>query len=158
MKKDTYFASSFRNGWPEPKELEPYFLGPPERRWFFETRNDGAILTAEGAEGTEHFDPNARRRINIYLDMNGHPEHGVLLIYRKWGGGYKETYNSMGDLSRLTEHVRSMHGTPLPVGLFIPFERAWSAVKEFMETDGKLPKSIDWIEDSKLPPEAFPGP
>jgi hypothetical protein len=48
-----------------------------------------------------------------------------------------------------------LHGTPLPVGLFIPFEKAWLAVKEFMETDGKLPKSIDWIENDNCRPERF---
>jgi len=50
------------------------------------------------------------------------------------------------------------HDTPLPVGLFIPFERAWSAVKEFMETEGALPKSIEWVANRDLPPNTFPDP
>jgi Immunity protein Imm1 len=36
--------------------------------------------------------------------------------------------------------VVSTHDTPLPIGLFVPFETAWEAVKEFIETDGELPK------------------
>jgi hypothetical protein len=52
----------------------------------------------------------------------------------------------------------SMHGTPLAVGLFIPFVEAWKAVKEFIESDAELPKSIQWIASRDLPPETFPDP
>jgi Immunity protein Imm1 len=75
----------------------------------------------------------------------GHPDLGVLVIWSKWGGGHKQDYTSKGDLTRLRELVRSLHETPLPVGLFIPYDLAWKAVKEFIETDGALPKSIEWI-------------
>ncbi len=90
--------------------------------------------------------------------MWGHPQYGVLLIWSKWGGGHKEMYSSKGDLSRLRELVLSTHGTPLPVGLFVPFEVAWKAVKEFLENDGALPKSIEWIANRDLPPNTFPDP
>ena len=40
-------------------------------------------------------------RIDIDLQMWGHPDLGVLLIYSKWGGGLKLTYTSKGDLTRL---------------------------------------------------------
>jgi hypothetical protein len=43
----------------------------------------------------------------------------------------------------------------MPVGLFISFEQAWRAVKEFLETDGALPKSIAWIANQDLPPDTF---
>ena len=46
----------------------------------------------------------------------------------------------------------------MPIGLYIPFERAFAAVKEFIETDGELPKSIEWIANRELPPNAFPRP
>ena len=137
--------------------MERYFLAPPGRRWFFETENDSASLTAEGVDGTEHLEAD-KGRINVDLDMWGNPEHGVLLIYSKWGGGLKQTYSSKGDFARLREQVRSMHDTVLPVGLFIPFDKAWTAVKEFIETDGKLPKSIEWIANRDLPPNTFPDP
>jgi len=55
MKKITDFASSYSLGWPSPKELEHYFLGPPGRRWFFEDGNDAAALRATGADGTDHL-------------------------------------------------------------------------------------------------------
>jgi hypothetical protein len=51
-----------------------------------------------------------------------------------------------------------LHGDPLSVGLFVPFPVAWKAVKEFIETDGELPTSIEWIASSDLPPETFPDP
>ena len=44
----------------------------------------------------------------------------------------------------------SLHGDPYSLGLFIPFEAAFKAVKEFIETDGELPTSIEWL--------ATPGP
>jgi len=157
MRKRAYFASCLSDGWPDPKELEHYFLAPPGRRWFFETRNDSGSLTAKGVDGTEHLEEN-KGRIDIDLQMWGHPEFGVLLIYSKWGGGLKLTYSSKGDLRRLREWVRSTHDTPLPIGLFIPFEQAWKAVKEFIETDGQLPKSIEWIANRDLPPNTFPDP
>jgi hypothetical protein len=137
--------------------LERYFLAPPGQRWFFETENDSACLMAEGVDGTEHLEAD-KGRIDVDLDMWGNPEHGVLLIYSKWGGGLKQTYSSKGDFARLRERVRSMHDTVLPVGLFIPFDKAWTAVKEFIETDGKLPKSIEWIANRDLPPNTFPDP
>jgi hypothetical protein len=46
----------------------------------------------------------------------------------------------------------------MPIGLFIPFEEAWKAVKEFMERDGALPRSIAWISSKDIPEEAFPDP
>ncbi len=158
MRKSAHFDTYWGEGWPSLAWLEPYFLGPSDNRWFNTGGNDGALLTAEGLEGTEHLKPLDRNRITIWLQMWGKPSLGVLLTYTKFGGPYSDAYTSVGDLRRLKEFVRSLHGDPLPVGLFIPFEEAWKAVKEFIETDGALPKSIDWIEDEKLPPETFPGP
>jgi hypothetical protein len=39
-----------------------------------------------------------------------------------------------------------------------PFKSAWLAVKEFIETDGQLPKSIEWIANKELPVGTFPDP
>jgi len=157
MNKRAYFDTYWGRGWPALSWLEHYFLAPLGKRWFFETGNDSAGLDAEGVDGTEHLPVN-KGRIDISLEMWGHPELGVLLIYSKRGGGFRETFSSKGDLSRLQERVRSLHDTPLPVGLFIPYPQAWKAVKEFIETDGKLPKSIEWIANRDLPANTFPDP
>jgi hypothetical protein len=157
MGKRTYFASELSRGWPKPEEIEHYFLAPPGKRWFFETGNDGALFKNEGAYGTEHLQPN-EGRIDIKLMMWANPDLGVLLIWSKWGGGHEQAYTSKQDLNRLREWVRSSHDTPLPVGLFIPFEKAWVAVKEFLKTDGELPQSIEWVANADLPRNTFPDP
>jgi hypothetical protein len=156
MNKRAYFDNEWFRGWPEASWLEPYFLSKSPR-WFAETGNDSAGFAAEGVEGTDHLLPN-KGRIDIQLDLWGNPDLGVLLIWSKWGGGYKETFTSKSDMTRLRELVRSTHDTPLPVGLFIPFEQAWKAVKEFIETDGALPKSIEWVANRDLPKNTFPDP
>lgn len=157
MKRYTYFDEFERSGWPKPSQLEPFFLAPKGKEWSYRGGNDSWGLSAEGVDGTEHLEPN-RGRIDIDLDMWGHPQHGVLLIYKKWGGGQKQTYSSKGDLTRLREWIRTLHDDPMPVGLYIPYEKAWKAVEEFIKTDGQLPKSIEWIANRDLPPNTFPAP
>jgi hypothetical protein len=88
----------------------------------------------------------------------GYPGLGVLLYYTKTGGGYCEHFTWKGDMRRLKEWVRTLRGDLRPIGLFVPFPTAWKAVKEFMETDGQLPKSIEWVANSDLPPNTFPDP
>jgi hypothetical protein len=79
-------------------------------------------------------------------------------LYEKIGGGFDELYSSKGDMSRIGEWVRTLHGDQRPIGLYIPFEEAWKAVKKFIETDGELPKSIEWVENATLPEGTFPAP
>ncbi len=157
MKKEAYFASRVFNGWPRPEDIEHYFLAPPGKRWFFETRNDGASFDAYGVDGTGNLEFQ-KGRIDISLELWGNDKFGVLLIWSKWGGGHKQTYTSKGDLGRLRELVLTVHGDARPVGLYVPFDAAWKAVKEFLETDGALPKSIEWIANNDLPENTFPDP
>jgi hypothetical protein len=157
MRKHTYFDVFDGPGWPQPNQLEPFFLAPKGKEWSYKGGNDNWGLKADGADGTESLEAN-KGRIDIRLSMWGHPDHGVLLIYSKWGGGNKQTYSSKGDVNRLREWVRTLHNDPMPVGLFIPFATAWKAVKEFIDTDGQLPKSIEWIANRDLPPSTFPAP
>jgi Immunity protein Imm1 len=158
MRKRALFDFFWGWEWPDLKSLEPYFLDTPEQRWPSEGGSDSASLTLEGVEGTEHL-PLGKGRIDVRLTMWGSPKHGVLLIYEKRGGGYRDVFSSKGDLTRLGELIRSTHDTPLPVGLFIPFDVAWKAVKEFIETEGAaLPKSIEWIANRDLPANTFPDP
>ena len=35
-------------------------------------------------------------------------------------------------------------------------EKAWQAVKEFLETDGALPTSVEWVANRDLPSDTFP--
>jgi Immunity protein Imm1 len=157
MKKRSYFPWDNTPGWPKPEELEPYFLAAVSEGFLFEMDNDSAILQGEGADGTEHL-PAGNGRIYIHLEMWGNPDHGVLLIWSKWGGGHELTYTSKGDMPRMREFVFDRHGTPLPVAFFIPFEKGWKAVKEFLETEGAFPECIEWVANDDLPPNSFPDP
>ncbi|HEY4142340.1 MAG TPA: hypothetical protein VGM57_13055 [Pseudolabrys sp.] len=157
MRKRSDFNSEHSFDWPEPEKLRPYFLSSPDTRWFFKTGNDSAFLAMEGLSGTDHLLSGAGR-IDVRLEMYGHPELGILLYYLKTGSADKGAFSSKGDLSRLREWVRTLHNDPMPVGLFISYEKAWLAVKEFIETDGALPKSIEWIANKDLPPGTFPVP
>jgi len=155
MKKRVYFDVFDGPGWPAPTELRRYFLAPPGRRWTFDSGNDSWGLSMRGLDGTEDLST-GRGRIDLDLTMLGNPDHGVLLHYDRTGGARRVSYYSRGDLRRLREWVLTLHGDLMPIGLYIPFETAWIAVKEFMETDGALPKSIPWIAGDDIPGDAFP--
>jgi hypothetical protein len=157
MRKRVYFDIFDGPGWPSPGQLQRYFLADPGQRWMFDSCNDCWGLSAEGIDGTEHL-PAHKGRIDIRLTMLGNPDHGVLLHYQKSGRDYREAYYSREDLRRLREWIETMHGDLMPIGLYVPFERAWAAVKEFMEMDGALPKSIAWIGEDDIPDDAFPDP
>jgi Immunity protein Imm1 len=157
MKKTTYFDSARTKGWPDPKELKPYFFGPSGKEWFDTGGNDTGGLSIRGLYGTENG-IGWKTRVDLDLHLYGNPGLGVLLIHHKYGGGYQEEYTSKGDMTRLREWVRNLHQTQLPVGLFIPFTKAYDAVKEFIETDGQLPKCIEWVANKDLPPGTFPDP
>lgn len=154
MKKQAYFHDYAGDGWPDQAYLKPFFIAPRGNEWFYEWGNDSASLYILGIEGTELLPPGIHRK-DIVLGMTGNPEHGVMLDYRKSGAC---GYYSKGDQSRLLEHVDSLHGTPMSIGLFVPFRTAWLAVQEFMETNGQLPKSIEWVKDTELPEGTFPDP
>ncbi len=158
MRKKTSFERLERQGWPDPEALKPYFFGPPGQEWFHTWGNDTAALWAEGLYGTENEDHLAGDRVDLDFYVYGIPGLGNLLIYHKHGGDHQEAYTSKGDMTRLKEWVRNLHNDPLPVGLFIPFPKAYEAVKEFIETDGQLPKCIEWVANKDLPPGTFPDP
>ena len=157
MEKRAYFDTFKGKGWPSLRYLEPYFLAPSGRQWFYQNGNDSAGLDLLGVDGTDHLEF-AKGRVDIKLDMWGNPDLGVLLIYSKFGKAPRKDYSSKGDLTRLKEWVRTTHDDPMPVGLFIPFDQAWLAVKEFIETEGQLPKSIEWVRNRDLPNGTFPDP
>jgi hypothetical protein len=61
MRKLTYFDRFDQEGWPDPRELKPYFFAPPGQEWFNHYGNDTAGLTMEGLYGTENEDHIAER-------------------------------------------------------------------------------------------------
>jgi immunity protein Imm1 of predicted polymorphic toxin system len=157
MHKSAYFDTHWGPGWPEQNWLARYFLTSAGRREFFAAGNDGWSLTAEGVDGTNNV-PHLKGRVDVNLLIQGHRDLGILLQYRKVGRQPIQTYYSKGDLTRLHQWVTTAHGDRVPVGLFIPFETAWKAIKEFMERDAALPASIEWIAAKDLPAGTFPPP
>ena len=159
MKKSGAFAVyRSKNGWPTVAQLEPFFLAPAGKEWSYEGGSDSWALYGDGLCGTDRLPEDDQ--VSVSLRMIGNPDHGVYLQHDKWDGRTRSrrTFYSKGDLTRLREYVWSLHGTPLSVGLFIPFATAWKAVKEFIETDGELPQSIEWVASRDLPSYAFPDP
>ncbi|MEA2881115.1 MAG: hypothetical protein QOH32_334 [Bradyrhizobium sp.] len=158
MKKNISFGPFYGDRWPAVSQLEPFFLAPKGKEWSGLGRNDSWGMAVKGLAGTAGLPEIDQVKVTLY--MFGNSDLGVYLVYAKWDGRirHKYTYVAKGDLSRISEFVKSSHGTPLSVGLFIPFPVAWKAVKEFMETDGELPRSIEWIATGDLPAQTFPEP
>lgn len=156
--KRTHFLNKGRmSGWPRLADIKPFFFAPKGEEWYASTGNDSGSVSLEGVDGTDHLEF-AGGRVDINLLLWGSPGLGVLLIYEKIGAPGGFGYVSKGDMSHLGEYVRSTHDTPLPVAYFVPFPEAWNAVKEFMETEGQLPKSIEWVAGKDLPANTFPDP
>lgn len=157
MRKDAAFDAHWGNGWPELSQIEPLFLDPVARAQYFAKGRDGGNFSVEGLYGTEGL-PIRGGLVSATLFLHMSPQYGVTLQYTKWDGRIQKqsSYNSKGNLGRLNEFVWSFHGTPLSVGLFVPFEDGWRAVKEFIQAEGELPKSIVWVSGNDLPPETFP--
>ena len=158
MKKRTYFDTYDGPGWPEQRWLAPYFLTDAGRRKAFDDPdgNDSWGLMVDGLEGTEHL-PQWNGRIDIMLTIIGNIDHGVLLCHKKFGRNGISHY-SIADRRMLQAWLETKHGDLKPIGLFIPFDAAWKAVKEFMEKDGALPRSIPWVAAPDIPPGTFPRP
>jgi hypothetical protein len=156
MKKETNFRGYEGPGWPDEKWLAPFFLTPAGRREVFGFRNNHWGLRARGVDGTEDLPYD--KEINVTLHIIGKPDLGVLLYYDRLSATDGYTYFSVGNLKMLRTLVKAKPGTRMPLGLFIPFEQALKAVVEFADTNGALPKSIEWIASTDLPEGSFPEP
>lgn len=156
MRKTTYFLDHPGFGWPDQNWLAPYFLTPAGRRKAFRVDNDSWGVSAECVDGTERLP--REKQIDIDLYIVGKPDLGVLLFYDRWSATDGLAYYSKGNLQMLRKWVETKHGSRMPVGLFIPFEKAFEAVNEFIKTDGALPKCIEWVAAADLPDDTFPEP
>jgi hypothetical protein len=158
VRKNCYFHDYHGPFWPSPDQLKKHFLALGGHLWVSPGGNDNWGLGAEGLYGTAAL-PH-RESVNVELRMTGSPDHGVMLDFARWDGRIQrwDSYFSKGDLSRLGRFMYSLHDDPYSLGLFIPFEEAFKAVKEFIESDGELPTSIEWVSGKDLPPETFPAP
>jgi hypothetical protein len=154
MKKVTDFRGFEGRGWPDQTWLSPHFLTSAGRQAAFGKGNNHWCLTARGVDDTEAlpFD----RRIDIDLHIIGKPDLGVLLLYDRTNAA--EPYYSVGDPKKLHTLVKAKQGSRMPLGLFIPFEQALGGVVEFIQTNGALPRCIEWVASADLPEGSFPEP
>jgi hypothetical protein len=152
--KEAYFDRFMGSGWPNPSELRPYFFDPSLRDWRAATTNDSWGLNATKVDPRELA--GCDEISELWLTLVGNPFHGVFFNYQRVGARGGKAYYSKGDLRRLREWVETKDGDLLPVGLFIPFDVAWRAVKEYIERDGALPSCIEWLASGVLPPNTFP--
>lgn len=159
MRKEASFDSHWGDGWPDPQHVKKCLLDPTLRGALFARGRDGGSFSIVGLYGTEGL-PARGGLVTVSLYMYFSPEHGMTLQYYKWDGRIQQgaSFSSRGSLNRLGQFVRSQHGTPLSLGLFIGFEQGTAAVMQFMESNGNLPTAIAWIGDKDLPPETFPDP
>jgi hypothetical protein len=153
MMKHTYFHEYNGDGWPELKWLEQFFLTKVGRKEAFGEQESWG-LKLYGIDGTEHLE-RYKDRIDINMTIQGDLNHGILLWYNKSGGRQWEAKYSKGDTTKWRQWIETPQGDHMSVALFIPFETAWKAVKEFIERDAALPRSIEWIVDDDLPEYAF---
>jgi hypothetical protein len=159
MKKITHFLTHSRTGWPDKAWLEPYFLTRPGRCEAFGDHGGSWGLGMELGLGlidsaTRPF--GVSRRIAVDLAIVGHPDLGALLCYQRLnhGGG---VFFSKGHLSR-SGGWATVYDDAMPVEFCVPFEAAWSAIEQFIETEGALPTSIGWVAGRDLPLEALREP
>jgi hypothetical protein len=159
VRKEAAFDDHWGTGWPEISVVEQGLSDPEKLAHLFAKGRDGGCFSIEWIYDKANSAPQSEL-VGATLYMHLNPDHGIKLQYSKWDGrvGEKKTYHSKGDFTRLKQFVRSFHRTPLSIGLFVPFEKGRKAVKEFLESDGELPRSIDWIADDDLPSEIFPLP
>jgi len=142
---------------PDQVDLSPFFSNPGSPDWFPEGRTDNASLVYKGLRGAAPLTPGSGS-IDATLELWGSKMHGVMIWYRIGTLMDSNHYFSKGDMLRIRRFYRTAHGDLRPLAFFIPFERALVAVKEFISTNGELPKSIEWISSNDVPPNTFPEP
>ena len=159
IKKEAAFDDHWGRGWPDINTVDQCLTDPAKLAQLFANGCDGGCFSIEWIYDKTNSAPQSELvGATLYMHMN--PDYGIKLQYSKWDGriGEKKIFHSKGDLTKLKQFVRSFHRTPLSIGLFVPFEVGRKGVKEFLDTDGELPRSIDWISEDDLPSEVFPLP
>ncbi|MEM7303584.1 MAG: hypothetical protein AAF468_21095 [Pseudomonadota bacterium] len=141
--------------WPDPAEIKPFFSPEYENNEIYHGGGDDAVITLEGIDGTEHLQLGEGRK-DIVLMMWFSPKFGVMLFYHRYGIEDGEIYYSKGDMSKIHTVKRNKHSDPLPVALFIPFDDAFNALEDFINSEGKRSDRIEWVSGLDIPSNTFP--
>ena len=145
------------NRWPAADQLEQSFLDPARRNWAFWDGGGGGYISVSGLDGTEN-EPDGPNRSNARIAIRAHRKHGATLDHHWWDGKRRvsTSHLSLGSTSDMTKLPHLDNRQPFAVGLFIPFELAWLALKDFMVDPIHPSKSVPWINAKDLPPSAIP--
>ena len=154
MRKSIDLGLHDQDGWPNPKELEHYFLGPQGRFWSSEDRSDSAALWAKGVHGTEHLDV-GKGRIDIELLIWRNLDFGVLLIYSKWGGPYKEMFSSKGNLSRLHDLCARSMARFCPSASLYRLKKRGRRSRSSSKRTASFPRALSGLRTATFPHEPF---
>jgi hypothetical protein len=148
------FGPLWNSTWPTVASLRSDFSSGPGTKWYNHGGNDTAGISVEGVDGTagKQF---GSGRIDLSLELLGHEVYGVFLFYRKTG---ESGYASKGDMRFLKTFLRTKHDDLRPLSFFIPFDKAWLAVEDFMTGDGARSSRIEWVPMSELAGTIFPDP
>jgi Immunity protein Imm1 len=137
--------------WPQIQSLNEYFkpwLGTTP--WKFKTQNLDDAWFWICQKDAEHFE------VRTELRLIGLPGYGVYISY--WQSGAKSgdvNLYAKGDIARAKDCAANRRGDVFSLALLVPFSAAYSALAEFLETDGALPGCIEWMEPSEVS-YAFP--
>ena len=154
MKTVVFFGDLWNTEWPTIEWLEPHFRAPPGGVSPLQAHKRGGRFEIKDNEGAQFNN----RPVDITLILIADPKYGLLLDFRRSIGEEREFFVSKGNLQRRLEWVQTPQGTPLSIGLFVPIENGWAAVKQFIESKGALPTAIEWMAAADLPSDTFPLP
>lgn len=105
---------------------------------------------------------NGSATIDFHDEEKGHlsllvlpnDEYGIYLKYLKLvNGRVQGEWLSIEDDQRLSETVESSDEWYASIGLFLPKEKAWLAIENFLKT-GEMSEEIKWISSEDMPEDS----
>jgi hypothetical protein len=136
--------------------LERYFIDAQDQPWA-----SGARFTMKGIDGTDNLAP-SMGRVDAWLTIDMHPEHGFFLIYSTVGRIPKEQYYSLRDTATQENTGRLVeigdNGEAVSEDFFVSGTTALEAVQFFLQSKGHRSNAINWIADEDVSEGAFRFP
>jgi hypothetical protein len=118
---------------PSLDTVRQIILSPPAGYWY----------ETIGVAALERYDGPSKKRLMVLPSE----QHG---FYLKYSDEAKQVWLSLEDPGKLTEVIECADKWYASVGLFLPKEKAWLAIKEFYET-GNRSEEITWIDPAEIP-------
>jgi hypothetical protein len=148
------FGHYWGNQLPPLQALKDAFFSNDANAWFKNGGNDSASITFQDIDNSGHSTLEDGR-VDSSLQLVGHSKFGVFLFYdrTRW-----RRMASKGNMEDLKVFVRTLHDDLRPLAFFVPFDKAWLAVHDFISSGGQPSSAIEWIDMRELSGEIFPDP